>query len=325
MKALQVSRIPLILIMAVTLLGLPLLISGCAKNTSGTTETEFGTSLVPSVDLDFYVYIDQQVPTVIPKSLTGAPADISVQSLAIWGITNNDSQFAVAGALNFDNSAEAGAVFTQIPVSANNYTKLSDQTIYFLKGSGGPAESLKNAIFHNDFKQFDDKNALKEVAKLPSGGTTIPILIGIVKPKSAAINFVKLYLDQNTADTVDTLFSYGKPKIIALGVFSSQPLSLAKITERISDNTVWDMDLGAVVSMDSIYPGPIFSQVTARVIANQGFPEAMVGNLTAYVDSVNIENGKTIPTYLNISGNHLYATASGRDSYAQTLLTSIKR
>ena len=85
------------------------------------------------------------------------------------------------------------------------------------------------------------------------------------------------------------------------------------------------MDLGVVVSMDSVYPGFIFSPIASHVIANQGFPEVNVGGMTAYKDSVNLANGKTIPIYLNISGNHVYGTASGNDSYAQTLLTNINR
>ncbi len=325
MKRSLFIRFLLILTMAIIILSLPLLVTGCTQSISGTAATELAATMVPPVDLDVYIYVNQQVPTVIPKSLTGTTADISVQSLAIWGIANSDTQYTISGALTFTSTSDASVVFTQIPNSANIYSKLSDRTIYFLRGSAGPAESIKNAIDNNNFKQYDDKNALVEVSKLPSGGTTNPGVIGIVKPNSTAVNFVKQYLDQNTANTINSIFSNAKPRIITLGIFGSQPLNLADISQRISNNSIWDMDLGAVVSMDSVYPGFIFSPIASRAISGQGFPEVKVGNVTAYKDSVNVGNGRTVPIYLNISGNHVYATASGNDSYAQTLLTNIKR
>lgn len=325
MKISKLYKLLLILTTSIMILGIPLLSTGCAENTSGTTATELAATMVPTANLDVYIYANQQAPTVIPKSLTGADADISVQSLAIWGIANNDTQYTIGGALTFTNSTDASAVFAQIPHSTNIYTKLSDRTIYFLQGSGASAQTIKSAIDNNNFKPYDNKEALSEVSKLPSGGTTNPGLICIIKPDPAAVNLVKQYLGQNTADTVNSVFSDAKPGIIVLGVFGSQPLNLADMVQSVSDNTIWNMDLGVVVSIKSIYPGFIFSPIAGHVISNQGFPEVKIGGLTAYKDSVNLGNGKTIPIYLNVSGNNVYVTASGNDSYAQTLLTDIKR
>jgi hypothetical protein len=281
--------------------------------------------MVPAVDLDVYIYVNQQAPTRVPKSLTGEDTDISVQSLSIWGIVNNENPYAVGGALTFTSAADAGAVFNQLKNSTDFYTELSDSIIYFVQGSGSSAESLKNAIANNDFKRYDDQKALAEAAKLPSGGTTKVGLIGIVKPNQAAVDLAKKYLGKDNADTLESLYSSAKPEIIALGVFSSQPIDLADTAQRISDNTIGDRDLGVVASMASAYPGILFSPIASQFIKKQGLTEVKVGDLTAYQYSVDIGNGKSIPIYLNISGNHIFATASGKDAYAQTLLTGINR
>jgi hypothetical protein len=317
--------LPILSLLLITLI-IPLVSAGCAAvNISGITATELAATMVPPVDLDVYIYVNQQVPTKVPSSFTGASTDISVQSLAIWGIANNETQYTVGGALTFTSAADASAVFAQLPKQSDIYTKLSDRTIYVLQGSGGPAASIKNAIDTNNFKRYDDKTALAEVSRLPSGGTTKPGVIGIIKPNKAAVNMVKQYVDQNTASTIDSIFSNAKPRTIALAVLSSQPVDLADMAQRISNNTIWDVDLGVALSMDSVFPGIVFSPIVSRVISNQGFPEVKVGDVIAYKDSVDIGSGRSISIYLNVSGNHVFVTASGKDSYAQTLLTNFTR
>jgi hypothetical protein len=281
--------------------------------------------MVPPVDLDAYIYVDQQTPTRVPGSLTGAPVDISVQSLAIWGILNSETQYSVGGALTFTSAADAAAVFGQIPRLAGIYTKLSDRVIYFVHGAGGPAESIKSAIANNTFKRYDDKAALAEVSLLPAGSTTRAGVVGIVKPSKAALDLVERYLGKATAAQIGSVLSDAKTRIIAFGVFGSQPVDVADMVRRISNKTVWDMDLGVVMSLDSVYPGFVFSPAATLSIRNQGLPAVDVGGLDAYLYSVKVADGKAISVYLNVSGNHVFAAASAKDSYARTLLSGINR
>lgn len=325
MKISQVRKFLIILILAITLLATPLLTAGCASPVSGTVATDLSETLVPQVNLDVYIYVNQQQPTIIPKSLIGTTDDISVQSLSIWGVVISKTEYELAGALTFTAANDANQVFTRIPSSAKIYLKLSDRTIYFSQSSGGAAENIKNDIDTNNFKRYDDRNVLAEVSKLPSGGNTNPGLICIVKPNPTAVNFVKQFLNQDAANTINNIFNNAKPSIIVLGIFGSQPLNLSDLAQRISNDTVWDIDVGVVASMDSIYPGIIFSPIANNFLSSQGFPKVTIGNLTAYKDSAGIGSGKTIPIYLNVSGNHVYAAASGNDSYAQTLLSKINR
>jgi hypothetical protein len=326
MKRIKLIRLLVMFSLALILLVLPVLGAGCAGGeVTGITATKLAATMVPAVNLDVYIYVDQQVPTKVPKALTGAPVDLSVQSLAIWGVVTNETQYTVAGALTFTSVAEAGAVFAQLPKMADLYTKLADRTIYVLYGTGPSAESLKNAIANNNFKKYDDKAALAEVAKLPSGGTTLPGLIGIIKPSKAAVNMVRQYLDQGTANTIDSVYSNAKPSVMTLGLFGTQPIDMSAMMQKVASNTVWEMDLGVVISMDSAYPGFIFSPIASKVLSDQGLKEVKVGELSAFKTTINAGAGKAVPIYLNISGNHVYAVASGKDAYAQTLLTAIIR
>jgi len=325
-KHTKIARLAIVVSLALTILVVPLGVAGCTQQpVSGDAATKLATTMVPPVDLDAYIYVDQQTPTKVPGSLTGAPVDISVQSLAIWGILNSETQYSVGGALTFTSAADAAAVFAQIPKLTGIYTKLSDRVIYFVHGAGGPAESIKNAIDNNTFKKYDDKAALAELSLLPTGSTTRAGIVGIVKPSMAALDLVKRYLGEATAAQIGSVLSDAKTRIIAFGVFGSQPVDVADMARRISNNTVWDMDLGVVVSMDSVYPGFVFSPAATLSIRNQGLPAVDVGGLDAYLYSVKVANGKAVSVYLNVSGNHVFAAASAKDSYARTLLAGINR
>jgi hypothetical protein len=324
LRLIKLKSLIFILFLSVMLLSVSLLGVGCKSGIAGTAAAELEATMVPPVDLDVYVYINQQVPTKIPKNLIGTSSDISVQSLAIWGIIASSTQYTVAGALTFTSPADASTVFGLFPAISDIYTRLSNNTIYFLRVSGPSASSFRSAIDNNNFKHFDDSRALEEVSKLPYGGTTNPGIIGVVKPTQQAVDLAKKYVDSNTANTLQTVYSNGKPSEIALGVFSPQPLDLANIAQQSSNGTIPTIDLGVVVAISSAYPGIIFSPVANRAIAGQGYPEVKVGNLTAYKDSTSL-GGKAVSIYLNVSGNQVFVAASPSDSYAQTLLTGIRR
>ena len=326
MKRNNIGSLLLICSLVLVIMAIPAASTGCtAANKPGAISARLAATMVPPVDLDLYIYFDQQVPTIVPKVLTGAPADLPVQSVAIWGIVNNETQYTISGALIFKEAADASMVFGLVSKLPGFYTKLNNRSIYFLQGSGGPAESLKNAIDNNNFKAYNDKTALTEVNHLPLTSTARPNLIGIIKPNKAALDMAKKYLDKYTANTIESIVSSAKPKTLVLGVYSPKPLEVADMAQRIRNNTVWDLDLGAVVCMDSEYPGFMFNSIANNILKSQNLPEVQVGKLNAYKESLDLGNGKTIPIYLNLSGNHVYAAASGQDSYAQTLLTSINR
>lgn len=313
--------IRLIIILALT----PAMLLGCVEpKLTGTIANDLAVTMVPDVNLDVYLYINQGNPTIVPKNLIGSSTDISVDSLAIWGVIN-DNMYSVGGALTFTNATDAKHIYSQSSQQNDLWTKLSSNTIYFVQGSGGSAENLISAISNNNFKQYDDGQALGEVSLMPDDSTAIPVVIGIIKPIQAAVNLLKPYIDANSAETIESIFTWAKPQVIVIGLYSSQQIDVADIVQRINTNTIWDADLGVVVSMNSSFPGLAFSPVANKYLDNTGYPKAKLGNLAVYKAFLDGGNGKTIPVLINVSGNHVFAAVSGKESYADTLMTSITR
>ena len=309
----------------ILLISLFLLISSCASpKVSSPLADELAATMVPDVNLDVYLYMNQGNPTKVPKNLIASPVDISVDSLAIWGVINAN-MYSVGGALTFANASDASYIYSQLPQQNDVWTKLSSNIIYFVQGSGGPAESLISAISSNDFKQYDDNQALGEVSLMPNSSTAIPVGIGIIKPTQAALNLLKPFIDTNSADTIDSIFNWAKPQVIVIGLYSSQQIDVADVVQRINTNTLWDADLGGTVSMNSSFPGLVFSPIATKYMDNTGYSKVSLGDLTVYKVFLDGGNGKTIPVLINVSGNHVFVTASGQESYADTLMTSIAR
>lgn len=325
MKYFKFSRYLPVINLVIILTLIPVMMVGCTEpKLTGTIANELAVTMVPNVNLDIYLYINQGNPTIVPKIFIGSSSDIPVDSVAIWGVIN-DNMYSVGGALTFTNTSDAGYIYSQLPQQNDFWTKLSSNIIYFVQGSGRPADSLISAISNNNFKQYDNNQALGEVSLMPNGSTTIPVGIGIIKPTQAALNLLKSYIDANSAETIDSIFTWAKPQVIVVGLYSSQQIDIADIIQRINANTNWDADLGVVASINSSFPGLVFSPIASKYLDNTGYTKAHLGDLNIYKIFLDGGSGKTIPVLINVSSNHVFATISGQESYADTLMTDIAR
>jgi hypothetical protein len=326
MTSIKYSRYFVVISLIIVLALIPVVGIGCAGSpkVSGILASEISKTQVPNLNLDLYLNIKQESPIIVPRDLTGSANDISIDSLAIWGIVDQNT-YSVSGALTFTNAIDANNLYSQLPKMADVWTKLSARTIYVVYGSGGPADSLKTAISNNDFKQFDDTGALGEISLMPYGATTKPSAIGMIRPSPAAMNLLKQYVDANTMTTIDSINTWVKPQVFVFGLYSSQPIVISDINQRILNNTVWDTELGVVASCVSSFPGIVFSPIASSYLDNTGYPKSNVGSLPVYKISLDGGNGKIIPLLINVNGNHVFATSSGRESYADTLMTGITR
>ena len=315
----------IILSLIIALLAIAAVGVGCrGQETPASPPAErLASTMVPARDLDIYIYIKQASATKVPLSLIGASADIMVESLAIWGVAREDDKFTIGGALTFASAADAAKIHSQIPGQTGVWTKLADRTIYFVQGSGGPAESLKSLISANNFKRYNDNKALQEVALMPDSGSTRSAAIGVIRPNKALINTLKQYTDSATAERIDTIFTWAKPEVITIGLYAPQQLDIADIAKRVLSNTIWDADLGVIASIKSSIPGAIVSPIATGFLDSAGYAKSTLGNLTVYKSSFNV--GQIIPLLLNVDGNRVFVTVSGKESYAQTLMTSIRR
>lgn len=310
------------------LLAASVILAGCAQQKPEPTKVSSGidlsATLVPNMDLDAYAYVKQDNPTKIPKEIIGVPSDLSVESLAIWGVVKDDD-FTVGAGLRMGSAAEAAYVLAQIPPQAKTWTSTSGNTLYVVYGAGAAAEQLKTAISKNDFKYYNDQAALQEAALLPNASPAKLAAVAVVKPNKAMVNLLAKYSDSRLSSMMDSLVRWGRVQAIAIGLCAPQQIDVADMVQKLALGTIWDSDLGIVASAKSSLPGFVVTPAASKFLENAGFAKASVGTLSVYKGSVNAANIKTVPVIISLKGSRIFATSSGKESYAATLITSVTR
>lgn len=318
----------LVTVLLFLLISTPLITVGCqeevTQSPATSTHSDLSATLVPNIDLDMYVYVKQDNPTTVPKGLVGTSLDVVVESLALWGIPTEDA-FILGGGLTFVSAVDATKTHAQIPGQAETWTKLSDRTIYFVQGSGIVAETMKAAISKNNFKQYDDQNALLEVALLPDSGTTKLAAIGIVTPSETLTELIAKNINLEYSGIINILLTQARLQVVAVGLYAPQQIDVAEITQKIERGSILEFDLGILALIKSGLPGFIVSPIVKKVLDNAGYVETTIGELTLYKGSLDVGNGKDIPILIRVEGNRIYATVSGQESYAQTIITNVTR
>lgn len=318
----------LVAVLLVLLVSTPIITLGCqverTQPSTTPTHSELSSTLVPNVNLDVYVYLKQDNPTTVPKDVINTPFDVVVESLALWGIPTEDD-FILGGGLTLASATDATKIHAQIPSQAETWTTLSGRTIYFVQGSGVVAETLKAAISKNDFKYYDDQEALLEVALLPDGGTTKLAAVGIGKPSETLVKLIARNTAAEGSGMLNTVLTWARIQVITVGLYAPQQIDIAEIAQKIERGSIWESDLGILASVKSGLPGFVVSPIIKQFLGNAGYTETRLGELTFHKGSLDAGNGKTIPILVRIEGNRIFAAISGQESYAQTLIISVSR
>ena len=282
-------------------------------------------TLVPNMNLDVYVYIKQDRPTTLPADMINAPLDIDVEALAIWGVSTEDD-FAFGGALALTDASLAAKIYSQIKPRSDVWSKLSGSTIFVVQGSGTAAESLKRAIANNDFKYYDDSKGLRAVATLPDGGTTKLAGVAVAKPSKALINYITKGRATEGLGMVNTILAIARLDVIAAGLYSPEHIDVAKLAIAMErEGAIARLDLGILVLLKSGLPGFVVEPAVEKILTEAEFTKKSLGELTLYQGSFDTQGGQAIPVLVRIEGNHVFAAVSGKESYAQTLITSISK
>ena len=98
---------------------------------------------------------------------------------------------------------------------------------------------------------------------------------------------MKKNLDSDTASTLESIYNWDKPRLVVVGLYSSQKLEISDIINGFLNGTLWNSDIGIMAMVDSSLPGLIVSPVANRLLDSKGYTKVIVGNLTAYQTSVN--------------------------------------
>jgi hypothetical protein len=280
-------------------------------------------TLVPNMPLEVYLYARQSHPTTIPAKMMDMPQDIVVDSLAIWGVQVDDI-FALGIGLTLTDAGEASRVYPEISLEEDGWKKLSGKTIYVVKGSGPAAESLKTAISKDDFKYYDDSEALKAVAALPGGGATKLAAVAVAKPSKALIGLATKKAAPERLDMIDTMLKLANLKVIAGGLYSPHEIDVQQMAEVMNEGrSIHDLDLGFLVSLKSGLPGSIVRPAAEYFLTESEFVKTSLGEFTVYQGSFDIQDGLAVPALVRIEGNRVFLAVSGQESYAKTLIAGI--
>ena len=326
MKAKSATKllIPFLILQVVT----PIIGVGCQEAErqppTESAQGKFLSALVPNTPLDLYIYSKQDSPTRIPVEMVGASSDISVDSLAVWGVPAEDN-FAFGMGITLTSASDASELYGEITLEKDGWKTLSGNTIYLVYGSGAAAESLKAAISNNDFKPYDDNECLKAVATLPGGGETKLAVIALTKPSKALIGFMTQDADPEALGMIDMILKLVNLKVIAAGLYSPRQIDIAEIAEVMENNgSIAELDLGLLILVKSGLPGFLLKPAIEKFLEESEFTETNLGELTLYRGSWNTD-GDSIRVLIRIEGNYVFAAVSGQESYAETLITSVNK
>jgi hypothetical protein len=326
MKSKMRSCGTIFIILAVMLLAIPVTGVGCQEEepppTTVVAGIELSSTLVPDVDLDVYVYIKQENPTTVPGDVIGTEFDITVESLALWGIAS-DNFFTFGGGLTLASEAEATSLHREIPDESKIWTLLSEPVIYFVAGSGAAAENLKSAISSDNFRYYDNRDALHEVSLLPNGGTTRLAAVAIARPSQKLVEMIAEEVDPDTSNLLEVLIKTANLQVVAAGLYAPEQIDVAEIARDAELDTILSSDTGILASIKSGWPGVVFSPIAVKALESAGYDKVNLGDLTVFKGYLDIGGGRTVPIMLRVKDNRVFAAVAGQESYMETLITSI--
>lgn len=318
----------LLIALLILLIATPIISVGCQEEggqlPAPSSPSELSSTLVPDVPLDLYIYARQDGPTTIPAGMVGTPGDIEVEALSVWGIPAED-EFAFGIGLSLTSDSDAAGLYDEINLEENGWKLLSGSTIYLVHGSGTAAESLKTAISNNDFKYYDDGEALEAMATLPDYGAIRTAAIALAKP-SALISFIARDANSETLERIDVILKLVNLKLVAAGLYSPQQIDIARMVATVgSDGNISNLNLGVLILVKSGLPGLLVEPVVKKFLTEFEFTETEVGGVVLYERSWDTGEGGTIPVLVRIEGNYIFAAVAGQDSYAEALITGVDK
>ena len=318
----------LLAIFLIFLLVTPIIGMGCqeeVKSPAPASSSGLSSTLVPNLELDIYVYIKQESPTILPSDKIDLPFDITTLSLGIWGVAIEDD-FAFGGGLTLTGAGDAAKIHANIPPIEDMWTFLSSNTIYFVQGSGAAAQSLRTAISNNDFKYYDDQAVLKEVSALPDSGTTKLAGVGIFKPSRELIGYLTKDADPEALQNINMVLNMVRLDVVVAGLYSPRHIDVAEIMMAIErDGKMLESDIGILGLVKSGVPGFVVEPIVKKFLTEANYVETTAGEVTLYRGVLGDEGSQATPILIRVEGNRILVALSGQESYAQTLITSVSK
>ncbi len=302
-----------------------LALTGCkmvGKPATPPAPSELASTMVPNTPLDVYMYARQEKPTLFPANRLGITKDVNVVSAAVWGATT-ENNFAIGLAAVLSNENDASRLFNEIKLNSEGWKKLSGSTIYVVQGNNSAGQALKTAISNNDFKKYDDSECLSIAGALPGGDRLQPSAVALAKPGKALLSYINR---AGTVDptTVDLMLKIVDLKAVGVGLYSPHPLDVAALVETAERRDFRALDLGVVLVARSGRPGVLVEPTVKKYLTDKGFQEKSIGELSLLKGELDTGNGQKMTVFVRTEGDRVFAATSGKDTYAEELIKSIR-
>lgn len=321
----KISLIEKLFILVIVLILFCILGAGCfgdSEQLLGSPADEFAALLVPDTNLELYVYIKQEGPTMIPAKIINMPYDVKVESMALWGLPSDKSLVFGAG-FTFANANDAAEIYSRIILEENTWKSLHDNKIYIIQGKGAAAESLKSAILNNGFKYYTNGDVLKAVAMMPRIGRTKIVAIGVAKPSEQILDFATDLIGKENFSQVSRILKLLSVDMLIGGLYSPHQINVSKAVEMFEKgNSASALDVGMLVLIKSNLPAFVVEPITKNLLIEYGFTEVGVSEFIIYKGVWSVPGGD-IPVLIRVEDNYIFAAISGQEAYAETLIKSI--
>ncbi len=280
-------------------------------------------TLVPDIHLDVYTYIEQPQPTVLPLEILQAPADLSVVSLAMWGVTT-DTAFAWGGALTMTSPDEAARTIADVPSDAHIWTKQDGAVVYFVDEDGTTAAAnMKSAISGGNLVKYNFRPGIDALSFYPDGGSTLALAAAAAEPGDALVKLITAQATEETKSLVSTLTKSSGIKVVTAGLYAAAPIDIRSVAQHPTLQSIIDLNAGVLVSIKSDWPGFIVGMLAGNAISGAGYEKGTLGDIEVYRGSIDAGGGARVQVVIRVSGNRIFAAISGQQSYAEALIAGI--
>jgi hypothetical protein len=315
----------IIFVILVILLASVLVVPGCREEESEVPPPDrmgLSSTLVPDTDFDVYVYIKQQSPTPVLKDIIGAQADVNVVSMSVWGIAAGET-YMLSGGLTFTNSTEAADIQGRILEKADIWTYLSQETIYFVHGSGHAVDAFKSAISADNLKYYDDKDALVELGLFPDSAAMKLIGVAVARPTPTLVGVIVRNTPSDVSEILDILLKRANLKIVTAGLYSQRQVDISAIAADPELANILEAEVGILASAVSELPGLVVGPIVKVALETAGYEETVQDGITMYSGYLELGLDEAVPVFFRVEDNRLFVAVSLQESYARLLISNV--
>jgi hypothetical protein len=271
---------------------------------------------VPDVNLDGYIYLNQESPIIIsPDLLRIAIPEISIESAQLWLGPNANS---VGGAVYFESQADAQLIYQLMKSSSIPIWSLATgKVIYVVNNDPGQWNSLsEDALTKQRVLSLEAQypEILADFAYFPANPPLKPFGAGFIDANSNLVDSISASygLALNNYKSALTLAKISRISFVA---YTEQPLTISSKT--LTEEYIKSFHVGILAIGRSNYPGIAISILFDKAMAHAGFIKQTVSNIDMYEYSLS-----GVELVVAHKGNVIYVAASQTKELAEKLLLS---